>query len=79
METAKVSLPIFDLSLGGCGALTIEHVLRELDGVVEAYVNPATETAYLTYEPRRLPVHRIADAIRALGYETDACQKLDEA
>ena len=70
MHPAKVSLPIIGLSLGGCGALTVERVLTRRDGVLRAYVNPAMETAYVDYDPECVTADEIAKTIRELGYET---------
>ena len=69
MQPAKVSLPVIGLSLGGCGALTLERVLARLDGVLRVYVNPAMETAYVDYDPGRITADEIAKTIRKLGYE----------
>lgn len=66
----KVALPVIGLSLGGCGALTLERAMCALDGVVEAYVNPATETAYVTFDPDRIAEEAIRQTIRAHGYRT---------
>jgi copper chaperone CopZ len=70
MNSARLTVPIIGLSLGGCGSLTIEGVLRELPGVLEVYVNPATESAYLRYDGDRLVPDEIVAAIRRLGYQT---------
>ena len=70
MNRARLTVPIIGLSLGGCGSLTIEGVLRELLGVLEVYVNPATESAYLRCDGDRLVPDEIVGAIRRLGYRT---------
>jgi len=70
MHPAKVSLPVIGLSLGGCGALTVERVLTRLDGVLRVYVNPAMEVAYVDYDPGHITDDEIAKTIRELGYET---------
>jgi hypothetical protein len=44
-------MPIYGLACGGGGALTIERVLQRVAGVRLAYVNPATEMAYVEYDP----------------------------
>ena len=67
----KVTLPVIGLSLGGCGALTIERELRRLGGVSEVYVNPATDNAYVHYDSNRINAYAIAAKIRELGYETE--------
>jgi len=70
MHPAKISLPVIGLSLGGCGALTLERVLTRLDGVLRVYVNPAMETAYVDYDPGRITADEVAKTIRELGYRT---------
>ena len=67
----RVTLPIIGLGLGGCGALTVERELRQLVGVSEVYVNPATDHAYLHYESERINAGEIAAKIRELGYQTE--------
>ena len=69
---ASLAVPVIGLSLGGCGALTLEAVIRGLPGVTQAYVNPATETAYVRYDHERLTATGIIDAIRRTGYATGA-------
>ena len=66
----RLTLPVIGLSLGGCGALTLERELRQLSGVSEVYVNPATENAYIDYDPECVTATAIADKIRELGYKT---------
>lgn len=48
----------------------MEHVIRKLPGVVDVYVNPATEMAYVEYDPSRLTPEQIGDAIAGAGYKT---------
>ena len=67
----RVTLPVIGLSLGGCGALTVELELQRLSGVSEVYVNPATENAYVHYESERVNADDIAAKIRELGYATE--------
>jgi len=66
----RLTLPVIGLSLGGSGALTLEREIRRLFGVSEVYVNPATENAYIDYDPECVTSTAIADKIRQLGYET---------
>lgn len=66
----KVALPVLDLACGGGGSRFLQRVLSKLPGVLEAYVNPATETAYVDYFPAKLSEEHIAEAIREAGYQT---------
>jgi Cu+-exporting ATPase len=61
-------IPIFGLGCGGAGATTIERELGATDGVLRAYVNPATETAYVDYDPAETDPGSLARAIEKAGY-----------
>ena len=61
-------IPIFGLGCGGAGATTIEHELAATDGVVRVYVNPATETAYVDYDPAETDASTLALAVERAGY-----------
>ncbi|MBI3745758.1 MAG: heavy-metal-associated domain-containing protein [Chloroflexi bacterium] len=62
-------IPIYGLGCGGAGATTIERELAATDGVVRAYVNPATETAYVDYDPAETDACVLARAIERAGYQ----------
>ncbi len=64
----RVTLPIYGLGCGGGGALTIERALARTGGVLRAYVNPATETAYVEFDPSRTSTDRLIAVIRDLGF-----------
>jgi P-type Cu+ transporter len=53
----------------------IERYLRRLDGVTEANVNLATETAAVTFDPGRATLQDLGRAVEAAGYEA----RLDRA
>jgi copper chaperone CopZ len=61
-------IPVYDLGCGGAGALTIERKLAATDGVVRVYVNPATETAYVDYDPAATDARTLARVIERVGY-----------
>jgi copper chaperone CopZ len=53
----------------GCGeANVLEGELAEISGVLRAYVNPASETAYFEYDPRRTDPGALLRAVRRAGY-----------
>ena len=66
--TQKLQIPVFDLGCGGAGATTIERELAATDGVLRAYVNPATETAYVDYDPAEVDGWELARAVERAGY-----------
>ena len=62
-----ISLGISGMSCASC-ARAIEHAVRDLDGVIEATVNFATEKLRVTYDPARVDFAAIARAVGAAGY-----------
>lgn len=64
----KLRIPVGGLGCGGAGATTIERELAATDGVLRVYVNPATETAYVEYEPARTDALLLAQVIERVGY-----------
>ncbi|GBD20795.1 hypothetical protein HRbin28_01243 [bacterium HR28] len=68
MSTARLTMAISGLSCGGGGALVVERALAKLPGVVRVYVNPATEMAYIEYDPSRLSWEQLAAAVESVGF-----------
>jgi copper chaperone CopZ len=64
----RVTLPITDLSGGGGDPLSIERALLTVEGVRNAYVNPAMEMAYVEYDPSRCNPEQLTAAIAHIGY-----------
>ncbi len=64
-----LQIPIYGLGCGGAGATTIERELAATHGVVRVYVNPATETAYVDYDPAETNAWVLARAIERAGYQ----------
>ncbi|GEM_PF-3000604 len=64
----RITLPIYNLSCGGGGSLTIERVLARTPGVVEVYVNPATEMAYISYDANQCTPEDLAFVIARAGF-----------
>ena len=64
----QIQIPVYDLGCGGAGATTIERELAATDGVLRAYVNPATETAYVDYDPAEVDPGVLARAVERAGY-----------
>ena len=68
--TRGLRIPVYGLGCGGAGRSTIERELAATDGVLSAYVNPATETAYIDYDPAETDPWVLAQAIERAGYQT---------
>jgi copper chaperone CopZ len=68
MKTQRVVVPLYDLSCGGGGVLLIERVLAHTPGVLFAYVNPATEMAYVLYDPEQVNLDDLVNAIERAGF-----------
>lgn len=64
----ELRIPVYDLGCGGAGASTIERRLAATDGVVSVYVNPATETAYIDFDPTETDPSTLARVIEQVGY-----------
>ena len=65
---SAVRIPVHGLGCGGGGATSIERELVRAPGVLRAYVNPATETAYIEYDPVQTDAGRLAQVIEHAGY-----------
>jgi len=67
MAEKRVTLPIKGMTCANC-ALTVERSLKRLEGVEEATVNFASEQASLAFDPTRLTLARVAEAVEEAGY-----------
>ena len=63
---SRLTLPIVELLCGD--ALALERRLRRLPGVVQVYVNPATEMAYIEYRAGEVTAETISVAVERFGY-----------
>jgi P-type Cu+ transporter len=68
MDTHTIRIPIFGLTCGAGGMAAVERELARVPGVVDAYGNPATEAAYVTYDPAVVGVAELRRAIERAGY-----------
>ena len=65
---AGVRFPVEGMTCASC-VNRIERYLRKVDGVVEANVNLATETAAVRFDPARVDLDVLRSAVEAAGYE----------
>ncbi|HSW40902.1 MAG TPA: cation transporter, partial [Patescibacteria group bacterium] len=62
-----VSFPVEGMTCASC-VNRITRFLRKADGVAEANVNLATETATVQFDPARIDLAGLAGAVEAAGY-----------
>ncbi len=65
--TARVVVPLSGFTCPGSEARVVERAIERLPGVVGAYVNAATEAAYVVYDPAVCTIREIAEAVRRVG------------
>jgi len=71
VETAAAAgarFPVEGMTCASC-VNRIERYLRKVDGVAEANVNLATETASVRFDPARVDLDVLRTAVEAAGYE----------
>ena len=71
MKMQRVTLAVIGLGCGGGGALTVERALARLPGVRLAYVNAATEMAYVEYDLDRTDPWQLGAAVRRVGFDIE--------
>lgn len=67
-ERQTAILPIEGMTCASCVA-HVQHGLKEVEGVLDANVNLATEQASVVLDPRLVPLTRLVDAVRDTGYD----------
>ena len=70
--TARVTIPIFGFACGGGGSLVAERALARLAGVIRVYVNPATEMAYVEFDPVLATPQQLVAALEVVGFRPGA-------
>ncbi|SFG64401.1 Cu+-exporting ATPase [Halopelagius inordinatus] len=68
MSTTTAHLDVRGMSCANCSE-TVSEALRSLDGVEEANVNFATDEGSVTYDPERVSLGDIYDAVESAGYD----------
>jgi Cu+-exporting ATPase len=77
-DFANVTIPIGGMTCAAC-AQRVEKAIKKLDGVESAAVNLATEKASVSYDPQKVRVSVIKDAIEKAGYKPLEISKTDAA
>lgn len=68
MKTEKHIYPVTGMSCAGCSA-SVESMLKSLDGVADAGVNLANQTAWVNFDPQLASPKKLQQAIRSVGYD----------
>jgi Cu+-exporting ATPase len=75
---ARLELPIGGMTCASCAA-RVERSLIEVEGVVDASVNSATERAAVVYDPARVDRGRLVEAVEGAGYDVGPGAAADDA
>ncbi|HVW12049.1 MAG TPA: cation transporter, partial [Bryobacteraceae bacterium] len=67
----EVELPISGMTCASCARI-VEGQLASTPGVAKASVNIATRTASVRYDPEKLGVEELVDAVEEVGYGVPA-------
>ena len=67
MPGARVQLPVSGMTCAACQA-RVQRALAQEPGVNDASVNLMTGVAAVTYDPARITLERLVDAVRETGY-----------
>jgi len=76
----EVLIPIAGMTCGAC-ARAVEKAIGKLDGVKESAVNFASERAKVVYDPAKVRLSQIKEAVARAGYkalETESKDQVDE-
>ncbi len=79
MSREKIALVIKGMSCASC-AQTIEKAFRKKEGVLEAYVNFASEKATVFFDPERVSLDELKEVVANTGYQVvgEEAQQVDE-
>ncbi len=67
IQGQRAILPVTGMTCANCAA-TIERVLKKVEGILEVQVNFASEQASVVFDPKKLSIRDIVNAIRKSGY-----------
>lgn len=68
MATNKQTYPVSGMSCAAC-AVSVESTLKTINGVTDAGVNFATQTAWVTLENGNVKPAELQSAVRSIGYD----------
>lgn len=64
----KTTFPVLEMTCAAC-AVSIESMLKATEGVQDAGVNFANQSAWVTYDPDIATPQTLQSAVRAIGYD----------
>jgi P-type Cu2+ transporter len=67
-ELIKERYPVLEMTCAAC-AVSVESILRSVNGVADAGVNFANQEAWVQYDPMQINPSHIQDAVRSIGYD----------
>ena len=66
-QIEHMTIAITGLGCGGGGCLIVERAITKVRGVRRVYVNPATEMAYVDYDPQLMDRAQLIAAVERTG------------
>jgi Cu+-exporting ATPase len=72
----EVTLRIVGMTCAACVA-AVEKALKKVDGVEDAVVNLATEKAFVRYNPQKVSILDLRNAVRGAGYDVAEEEEVD--
>ena len=68
VTTVKKTFPVMDMTCAAC-AISVESIIKYLDGVVNASVNFATATVSVEYLTNTVSPNELKNAVQSIGYD----------
>jgi Cu2+-exporting ATPase len=66
--TIKETFPVLEMTCAAC-AISVESILKSKDGIKDAAVNFANQTAWVEYNPSAVTKADLQNAVRSIGYD----------
>jgi len=81
-KEVKQTFPVLEMTCAAC-AVSVESMLKSVEGVTDASVNYANQSALVVYDPVAAPPEVLQQTVRSIGYdlviETDNADEAKEA
>ena len=68
LTTIRESFPVLEMTCASC-AISVESMLKSVNGVSEAGVNFANQTAWVQYDPNTVTPQILQNTVRTIGYD----------